>query len=158
MGIKYSVEFENQTLTTANGDYDIFEFSAADDEPIELYGLFLNQTSELQEAQEEKLRLKVIRGHTTSSNGTSTTPQPLDPNGPAAGFTAETVGSTIASVGTPVDLHSDGWEVRLGYGLWWPEGSGIKTTQAAGLLIVRLMAATADDITGVSGTAYIEAG
>jgi hypothetical protein len=153
----YSVEFEAQTVATASGDYDLFEFTPADDKPIELVGLVLAVTSELGDAAEEWLRLRVIRGHATTGNGTATTPRPLDEGDGAAGFSAETVGSTIASAGTAINLHSDGFNVRAGYQFWWPDGFGPRCLQTSTLLVVRLMAATLDDVT-MSGTAYIREG
>lgn len=151
----YTVEFEAQTVANASGDVDLFEFDAAAEKPIELFGLFLAVTSEVATnvGEDEFLRLRVIRGHTTSGNGTSTTPRPMDSVDTAAGFAAETNGATIASAGTAVNLHSDAFNVRTGYQFWWPEGAGPRTS-GADLLVVRLMAAVADDVT-MSGTAYI---
>jgi chitodextrinase len=151
----YSVEFEAQTVATASGDVDLFEFDAAAEKPIELVGLFLAVTSEVTTnvGEDEFLRLRVIRGHTTTGNGTSTTPRPLKQTDAAAGFVAETNGATIASAGSAVNLHSDAFNVRTGFQFWWPEGWG-PDTSGASLLVVRLMAAVADDVT-MSGTAYI---
>lgn len=150
----YTVEFEAQTIATASGDYDLFELDAATDKPIELVEIVLGQTTELAEAQEEQLRLRVIRGHATTGNGTSATPRPLSSVDTAAGFTAKTVGATIASAGTPVNLFSDVWPVRAGY-QWGPrpQGFGIWTS-GADLLVVRLMAAVTDDLTA-SGTVTV---
>lgn len=151
----YSVEFEAQTVATASGDVDLFEFDAAAEKPIELVGLFLAVTSEVTSGvgEDEFLRLRVIRGHTSTGNGTSTTPRPMDPIDTAAGFAAEVLGATIASAGTAVNLHSDAFNIRTGLQLWWPEGCGPRTN-GADLLVVRLMAAVTDDVT-MSGTAYI---
>jgi hypothetical protein len=141
----YTVTAENVSVTTANGDADLLELDAATDLPVELYGIKLYVTSELQEAQEEWLRFKVIRGHTTSGNGTATTPRPVSPADAAAGFAAETYGATIASAGTAVDLDTFAMNVRAGYEIIYPEGSGFWTSGAS-LLVVRLMAAPADDV------------
>jgi hypothetical protein len=146
----YTVEFEAQTIAAASGDYDLFELDAATDKPIAIKSIILKTTSELQEAQEEWLRLRVIRGHTTTGNGTATTPRPLSPADAAAGFAAETVGATIASAGTALNLWSDAFQVRAGYELFRaPED--YFWTSGADLLVVRLMAAVADDLT-MSGT------
>ena len=149
----YTVEFEAQTIAAASGDYDLFEFDAATDKPIELKSLVLKTTSELQEAQEEWLRIRIIRGHTTSGNGTATTPRPLSPVDTAAGFAAETVGATIASAGTAVNLWSDAFQVRAGYELFRAPLEGFWAS-GADLLVVRLMAAVADDVT-MTGTAEV---
>lgn len=153
-GREYTAEFEAQTVAAASGDVDLFEFTCADDKPIELYGLHIVTTSELAEAQEEWLRLRVIRGHTTSGStpGSTPTPVPLNPNAAAAGFTVECLNATIASAGTAVNCHSDAFNVRAGYSFWWPE-PGPMATQAS-LLVVRLMAAVTDDVT-MTATAYL---
>lgn len=142
----YTVSAENQSITNANGDADLLELSAADDRPIELIGIGIYVLTEVQEAQEEWLRCCVVRGNTTSGNGTSTTPRPLDPGDPAAGFAAEIYGATLASAGTAINLHPFGVQVRAGYEIFYPEGCGMKTTQADGLLVVRLLAGPADDL------------
>jgi hypothetical protein len=152
---RYTVEFEAQTLAAASGDVDLFELDAAAEKPIELYGLFLAVTSEVATnvGEDEFARLRVIRGHTGTGNGTTTTPRAVDQGDGAAGFTAKVLGATIASAGTALNLHSDAWNVRAGFQFWWPEKSGPQTA-GADLLVVRHMAALADDVT-ISGTAYI---
>jgi hypothetical protein len=156
MGRLYTVTFEGQTVTNAGGDNDLFELDAAAEKPIELVGLELYVTSELGDAAEEWLRLKIIRGHTTSGStpAVSPTPRPLNPTDAAAGFTAECVNTTIASSGTGVDLWAGGFNVRAGLQLGpLPDGFGF-VTSGASLLVVRLMAAPADDVT-MSGTAWV---
>lgn len=152
----YTCEFEAQSVTNANGDYELFEFDPGSDRPIELVGLFLGVTSEVASsvAEEEMLRLRIIRGHTTDgTGGASATPRPVDPDDAAATFTCDTLRTAIASAGTAVNLHSDVWNIRMPYQLWWPEGCGPRSSGAA-LLVVRLMAAVTDDVT-MSGTAYV---
>jgi hypothetical protein len=141
----YTVEVENQTIATADGDVDLLELDAAAEKPIELFGIGIYPTSEVQEAQEEWLRLRIIRGHTTTGNGSATTPRPVSSVDTAAGFTAEIYGATIASAGTAVNLHSFGFNVRAGYEIFYPEGAGFWTS-GADLLVVRLMAAPADAV------------
>ncbi len=140
----YTVSVENVTITNAGGDADLVELDAATDKPIELFGIQIMSTSEVQEAQEEWIRCKVIRGHTTTGNGTSATPRPLATPDAAAGFVAETFGTTIASAGTGIDLASFAFNVRAGYEIFLPEGCGFWTS-GADLLVVRMMAAPADD-------------
>lgn len=146
---EYTCSFEGQSVTNANGDYELFELDPATDIPIELVAMELWVTSELQEAQEEWLRLAVIRGHATDgTGGTSTTPRPLDPKDAAAGFTCDVLRTAIASTGTPVTLAAPAMNVRAGYS-WGPVpiGYGYRITAAEGLLVVRLVAAVTDDVT-----------
>lgn len=153
----YTVEFEAQTIAAASGDYDLFEITPATNKPIELVALELGQSTELGDAAEEQLRLRIIRGHATSGNGTATTPRPVSPNDSAAGFTAETVGSTIASTGTAINLLSTTFNVRSGY-QWGPvpNGMGIWCSAGETTIVVRLMAAVADDLTMSGSLTLIE--
>lgn len=142
----YTVSAENQVIATADGDVDILELDAAAEKPIELVGIGIYPLTEVQEAQEEWLRFQIIRGHTTSGNGTATTPRPCDPDDVAASFTAKIDGATIAAAGTAVNLHPFGMNVRAGYEIFYPDRMGFKTSGTS-LLVVRLMAAAADDWT-----------
>jgi len=156
MGRMYTVEFEGTTVANASGTVDLFEITPADDLPCTVHALFLSVSSELGDAAEEILRIRVIRGHVTSgSGGTATTPRPLVFGDSAAGFSAETLNTTIASTGTVNNLHSDGFNVRSGFPLVLTPEMRWGVTQANTTLVVRLMAAVSDDVT-MSGTLYVE--
>lgn len=147
----YAVEFENVAVTAAQ---DFFELGPGAQRPIRLLELGLSQSSDVGDAAEELLRVKVIRGHTTSgSGGTTQTPTPIDSNDAASAETsAEVNNTTIASVGTPVDLWSAAFNIRVGLEkIWVPEVA--PRVQSANFLVVRLMAAPADELT-MSGYVY----
>ncbi len=150
----YTVSFDQQTIAAASGDYDLFELVAADDRPFELVALFLGNKSEVGDAQDEMLAISIITDYTTSSNGTAATPRPLDPRDGAAGFTAEVVGATVATTGTPITVHVDTFNVRAGYQLILPEFMRPKIDQADTAMYIRMTTAAADDLT-LSGTAYV---
>lgn len=141
----YTVVDENRPYVTTDGDVDFLELLAATDKPIELVGLKIHVLTEVQEAQEEWLRFKIIRGHTTTGNGTAVTPRPTSPADAAAGLTAKVYGPTIASVGVPVDLDAFGVQVRAGESIIYPEGCSFWTSGTS-LLVVRLMAAAGDNL------------
>lgn len=145
----YNVNADGLTIAAADGDTDIAEFTAADDKPIMLLGIGLYVTSEVQEAQEEWLRCKIIRGHATSGSTPDATPTPraVRHNDAAASFTAELSNATIASTGTPIDVGAFAFNVRAGYEILVPDQFEWTTDQATGLLVVRLTTAVADDIT-----------
>lgn len=148
----YTIEFEGTAVTA---QVDFFELTPADDKPIEIVGLFLSQSSDTGDAASEILRYRVIRGHTTSgSGGSAPTPRPLNRSDAAAGFTAETLNTTIASAGTTHNLHSGCFNIAVGENLWLPEGCEWEASQADTTLVVRLMAAPADSLT-MSGTLYV---
>jgi hypothetical protein len=150
----YTVSFDQQTIAAASGDYDLFEIVPADDKPLEVVALSLGNKSEVGDAQDEMLAYSIVRGNTTSSNGTAATPQLLDPSDPAASFTAETVGSTPATAGTSVALLVDTFNVRAGLMLVLPPEMRPKVSQANTGLYVRLTTAVADDLT-LSGTLWV---
>lgn len=149
----YTCTFEGTAVTAA---VDFFELTPGDDKPLEVLGLFLSQSSDVGDAAEEILRIKVIRGHaTTGTGGTqAATPRPVSANDAAAGFTYDTLNTTIASTGTAVDLHADAFNIRTGFGLWLPEGCEWGVGQGNTTLVVRLMAAPTDSLT-MSGTVYV---
>lgn len=153
-GRSYTVQFDNVSCTAAQ---DLFEITPADDKPVAIVGLFLSQTgvADIGDAAEELLPVQIIRGHTTSgSGGSAPTPAVLGPVDTAAGFTSEVNNTTIASAGTTVTLHSDNFNVRVGYQNWWPEDSAPCASQANTTIVVRLTRAPADAIT-LSGTLYV---
>lgn len=148
----YTVSFTGVTVTLAD---DLFEITPADDKPCQIIGLFIGQSSDPGDAQAEQTGYRIIRGHTTSgSGGTSTTPVRSGGSGAAAGFTAETCNTTPASGGTTVDLHAGVINWQAGEYLWLPEGCEWGASQADTTLVVRLIAAPADSLT-VSGTLYV---
>ncbi|MFI7468152.1 hypothetical protein [Nonomuraea sp. NPDC049646] len=149
----YTVTFQAQTVAAASGDYDLFELDAAAGKPIEIVALKLGNKSEVGDAQEEMLEYSIVRGNTTTGNGTATTPRPMDPADGAASFTAKTLGSTPASAGTPLTLVADTFNLRAGLPEVYPELMRPKTAEAD-LLCVRLVTAVADDIT-LSGTVWV---
>lgn len=153
MGRVYAVSFEGVAVTA---QVDFFELTPADDKPIAIHGLFLSQSSDVGDAAEEILRVKIIRGHATGgSGGSAPTPVPLDPNDAAAGCAAETNNTTIASTGTAVDLYADAFNIRSGLATIFPPEMRPMASQANTTIVVRLMAAPADSLT-MSGTIYFE--
>lgn len=149
----YTVSFDQQTIASASGDYDFFELDAAAEKPIEIVAVDLSNKSEIGDAQEEMVAYSIVRGNTTTGNGTSTTARPLDASDGAASFTAKVVSSTPASVGTAVNLVVGTFNIRAGLQYIFPPEMRPKT-QGADLMCVRLLTALADDAT-LSGTVWV---
>lgn len=148
----YTVNF---AATAVTAQVDLFEIRPADDKPLEVLGLFIAQSSDAGDAQAELLAYSVIRGFTTSGSGGSTpTPAPLNRSDTAAGFSAETLNTTLATTGTTVTLHACAFNVQAGEMLWLPEGCEWGVSQADTSLVVRLGGAPADSLT-MSGTLYV---
>lgn len=147
----YTVEFESVATTAGT---DLFELDAAAEHPIEVCGLFISQSTDVKDAEEEMIRYRIVRGNTTSGSGGSTaTPRPVDDGDAAAGFTCEINNTTAASAGTAVNLHSADFNLRIGESLWLPEGCGW-WTRGTTLLVCRLLAAPADSVS-FTGTLYV---
>ena len=152
MGREYSVSFSAVAVTAAQ---DLFEITPADDKPVNILGLFIGQTSDAGDAADELLQVSIIRGFTTSgSGGSAPTPAPLDPIDTAAGFTAEVNNTTVANTGTSVTLHTDTFNVRAGYQIWFPPECYPRASQANTTIVVRITA-PADSLT-MSGTLYVQ--
>lgn len=148
----YTVSFEAVAVTAAQ---DFFEITPADDHPVVLLGMTIDQSSDHGDTEEEMLRYKVIRGHATGgSGGSAPTPRPLDPGDAAAGFTAEVNNTTIASTGTAVDLVAGAFNIRSGLAIFWPPELTPVANQGNTTIVVRLMAAPTDSLT-MSGTLWI---
>lgn len=148
----YTVTFSAVAVTAA---VDLFEIRPATNKPCEVMGLFLGQTSDVGDAAAEILGYTVIRGFTTSGSGGATpTPAPLNRSDSAAGFSAETCNTTVATTGTTATLHADTFHIASGEKLWLPEGCEWELSAADTSLVVRLAAAPADSLT-MSGTLFV---
>jgi hypothetical protein len=154
----YTVNFENVSVSASQ---DFFELTPADDKPIAILGITLDNvggTADAGDAQEELLRLLVRRGHTVSgSGGSAPTPRPLETNDTAAGFTAEVNNTTIANTGTTHDLDAFGWNVRVPLMRFYPPEMRPKATQGDTTIVVRLLSTPADAIS-MSGTIWVQEG
>lgn len=151
------------TYTAAGGDFDIAYTLAATGHPIRLLGFTIGQISEVGDAQEEGVRISVVRlpaTVTASSGGSSITPTPVESGAPAANFTARAGDSVVATTsGTAATIAEYGWNERASpFVECYPDGrfSRIAPTAVAGeALVIRGQTTLADDAT-VQITAWIE--
>lgn len=155
MGRMYVTSFENVTVA---GVQDFFEIVPADDKPCVFHALFLSNASAtiVGDLGEDLHLISVERGMLTVGSGGGTDNEvPVNPNDVAASYTGGINNTTIATTGTPVDLHAEAFNNRTGLQLvWTPEMRPI-VTQAQTMLVVRLMADTNDSIE-LSGSIYVE--
>lgn len=148
----FSGQFNGVAVAVAQ---DLFELNAPAGSPVCVHRCVITQTSDFGDAQEEILRVLIIRGFTTSgSAGTAPTAVDLGNTSQTFGGTVEANNTTVASAGTTAVLHSEGWNVRGAFDflptpetrLWIP---------ASGRLVVNLPSAPVDSLT-VSGTLVFE--
>lgn len=152
IGRAYAVEFHNVTLTTAGGDQDLFYVKPAADKICVIEAVYLSNVgvaADAGDAQEELHRIEIIRlpaTVTAGSVGAAMTPNPLSTNDTAAGFTARINDTTVATTsGTALNLHSDGWNVRIPY-VWMPPPEHRLIVANAQAIVVRLASTLTDDI------------
>lgn len=149
----YAVTFQAVAVTAAQ---DLFEITPADDKPVRFLGWHLSQYTDVGDAQDEVLRLAVIRGFTASgSGGSAATPAPLNPNAAAAGFTAEVNNTTLANTGTTATLYAGGFNVRAGDPKDYQPELRPVATQANTTMVLRLVSAPADSLT-MDGCLFVE--
>lgn len=150
MGRMYRV-VANVTLATSGGNADLVSIQPADDKPCKLAGWILGQTSEIQDAAEESLRLTMLHMTATvtiGAGGSSPTPAPNRPGTDlAAGFTARVNDATVSTTsGTTTTLEELAWNIR---GSPWerfiPEELRPRCLQGE-VLIVRMESTPTDDI------------
>lgn len=155
MGRIYVASFEAVAVTAAQ---DLFEVQPADDEKVTIHGLYLSQSSDFGDAEEEGLLVKIVRGNSTpGSGGTNITPAPVDPKVGAAAATVDRNNTTEASAGTEEVLHSEVMNVRVGMAYIPTPEARPQADQGNTTLCVRLIDAPADELT-MSGTLIYEEG
>lgn len=151
----YTVQFDAVTVSAAQ---DLFEITPADDKPIQICGLSLDNvggTADAGDASEELLRLAVIRGFTSSgSAGSAPTPVPCQFGDAAAAFTAEVNNTSLATTGSSTQPWSLGWNPRVPLREFLPQEYWISASQANTTIVVRLVTAPADAMS-TSGTLWV---
>lgn len=119
MGRLYQVPIPFVAQTT---QIDFFELTAATEKPCRIHEIYLAQSTEIKDAEEEQLTLKLKRASgtvTSGSGGTAPTPVPQDPRDTASGLTAEVNNTTKLVVGTGAitDERLYSWNVRMPFHL-----------------------------------------
>jgi hypothetical protein len=116
----YSVGFDAVAVTAVQ---DLFSILAGAARDVRLHQLDLFETSDLGDAQEEVLRLRIRQGQTTvGSGGSAGTVVPNDIGDGAAAAAVRVNDTTQASAGTIVVDDLFGWNIRVPLTrIWTPE-------------------------------------
>lgn len=156
VGVPYTAVFRDVTVSAAQ---DFFEILAPATAALLVEAVKLSQNTELGDAAEEQLELRVVRGVgsvTSGSGGSTATAQPVN-DGSSAAFagTVEINNTTImaAGSGSLETLASESWNVRGEKWLLPPNGFGW-VIPPGGRLTIECVAAPADAL-DVNGTAFI---
>ena len=142
-------------IAAASGDYDLFTIVPAAAKHCEIVGLSIGNKTEVAEAQEEMVELAMIRGFTTAgTGGAAATVVALSPSSPAAGFTARTLDSAVATVGTTALLWRDTFNIRAGIFVLLPPEMRPEVRNAE-MLVVRMTSALSPDDANMVGTLWV---
>lgn len=157
IGRAYVAEFHNVAISAQQ---DLFYVKPAADKICVLEAVYLSNvggSADAGDAQEELYRIEIIRlpaTVTVGSGGNSMTPNPTATNDAAAGFTARINDTAVATTsGTALNLHSDGWNIRVPY-VWMPPPEHRLLVANAQALVVRLVSTPADAVT-CNGTCIV---
>lgn len=148
MGLIYSTSMDATAITTAT---DLFEGTTITaDRPIILHELQLSQTTDLQDAAEEVLRIGLYRGVTAGSGGTAATEVAYNHSDNGSVTLVVNTGRGTASTGGTL-LEIIGWNIRVPL-LWCPTPE-LRPRFDAGEdpFSFRLLSAPSDSVT-ISGT------
>lgn len=144
----YVVTFAG-TITNAGGDNDLFSILPGTGRGCIIVSCKITVTSELADAADEALDVRIKRGATTQGSvGNAATAYPLDEgNGITATATCRTLDTTIASGGTEVEIDAHAPPQRNEY-RYQPIPAEFIRVENPSVLAFRLATAVADDVTG----------
>lgn len=132
--------------------FDFVEVGPADDKPLELMGFLIGQHTEVKEAEEEQLDVRVTvmpATFTSGSGGSAGAPwNPDSQDSTSVGFASEVFNTTQASTsGTAKELYYP-WNVRANpLEEWYPDGPLRPKAAQGEAIVIRLMVAPLDSIT-----------
>lgn len=114
MGRMYQVPI---AFVAQTAQIDFFELLAAAEKPSIIHEIYLANSTDVGDAQEEMLTIKLKRASgtvTSGSGGTTPTPVPIEPDDASSGLTAEVNNTTKLAVGTGTitDERLFAWNVR----------------------------------------------
>jgi hypothetical protein len=149
----YGAAFDAVAITAVQ---DLFELLAPTNTVVRLHMLDLFQTTDLGDAQEEVLRIRIRQGQTVTGSGGSTgTAVPNDFDDAASGSTVKFNNTTQANTGTIVIDELFGWNIRAPLQrIWTPECRPI--IRGGRRCTIELVGAPADSITASGNLVWSE--
>ncbi len=112
MGRMYTFQFSR--AHTAAGT--LWQIIPGTEKPVLIHAIFLSQNTEAGDAAEEMINVEITRDNSVDASGGGSAPAavPLDGNDAADGATI-IEGPTTDASGTPVILHTESLNVRVGW-------------------------------------------
>ena len=137
---------------------DLCSLLASASVPLKLHYISISQSTELGDAAEEQLRIRIRRGMTTvGSGGSAPAMNPVSVlESVAATAVCRANDTTAASGGTIAELWEECWNVRTPF-IWVPTPACQLTCAVSTRIAVNLVSTPADSIT-MSGTIVWEEG
>jgi hypothetical protein len=145
MGRIAYVPFSVTTTTTC----DLMECAPADDKPVKIRGFLVGQKTELTEAQEEVLDIRIARMTATVSSGSGgADPAEWCPDSAdAVTCTLEVNNTTIATTsGSTFDMRFPCQVRNTPYEFWFPDERFAPKAKGTEFIFLRLATAPADSI------------
>lgn len=156
MGRMYSARFEAVGVTVAQ---DIFSLGSPTSGIGRVHSVVIGQTSDVGDAAEEMLVVRIVTGNTTVGSGGSAPTAIPRQLGDTPTITVRANDTTEVSAGTQVIKHSDVFNIRVGWQYMPPPEERIDFNELiAGtttFLAVQLITVPADSLT-LSGTITFE--
>ena len=153
MGRVYATVFENVAVTALQ---ELFAIEPGTDATVKILSFHISQLLDVGDTEEEMLRLKLIRGHTTdSTTGGTANETPIETGGAAATYVGGINRTGGAINGTPVDLFAGMFNIRVGIDHVFTPEQAPTVNAGDGSIVLRLMANPTDSLT-MSGTIYVE--
>ena len=146
--------FQFSRAHTAAGT--LWQIIPGTEKPVLLHACFLSQNTEVGDAAEEMINVEITRDNSVDASGGGSAPAavPLDSNDAADSATIAE-GSTTDASGTPVILHSESFNVRVGWAYIPTPEMRPRADLADQNLVLQLVTAPADSIT-FDCTVYFE--
>lgn len=156
MGRLYQVPI---AFVAQTAQIDLFELTAAAEKPCLIHEIYVANSTDVGDAQEEMLALRLRRANgtvTSGSGGTAPTPVPIDPDDAASGLTAEVNNTTklVVGTGTITDERLYAWNVRQPFHLIFTPETRPKI-KGGEKKVLELTTTPADSIT-LGGYALVE--
>lgn len=144
MGLMYSAVFQAVAVTAAQDLLSLLTTAAC---PIKVHYFSCGQSTDVGDAAEEILRIRIQRGMTTvGSGGTTPAEVPLLRGGRTALADARANDTTAATGGTIEQVWEEVWNVRSPY-IWMPTPAMQVDCGVSMRIAFNLVAAPADSLT-----------
>ncbi len=145
----FSAVFNDVAITALQ---DLFSLVVGANAPVKILSCTISQKTDFGDAEEEGLRIVVVRGNgTVGSSGSALAERLHDTNSGAAIATARSNDTTEASAGTEEEMYIETWNIRMPWQYRPTPEEQFRVDTVDDIVAVRLLDAPTTSI-NVSGT------